>query len=128
MSGVWHEGQWYPHTGYQCRRCSHMVFPTDLKDQGYEYQCFFCDEDMFGFEVEPEKKLPRVMVARPMDGVVLNTALEYLLDDAGAVRVFDNQLRAEAYLQEQGVPYDEMFFWHFILCDGLPPEDGEAVE
>ena len=55
MSGVWHESRWYPATGYICRRCGHPVYESNLKEQGYKYQCFDCDEDMFVFEVEQEE-------------------------------------------------------------------------
>lgn len=126
MSGVWHDNRWYPHTGFVCRNCGHPVFPADLAGQGYEYQCFFCDEDMFGFEVDTEKSFPRVMVARPVDGITINEALEYLLDDTGQPRIFNNQLDAEAYLMAQSIPYDDLAFLYFIVCDGVPdaPENG----
>ena len=125
MSGVWYEGQWYAHTGYLCRKHGHPVFDSDLKERGYEYQCFHCDEDLFRFEVDLEKDCPRVMVARPVDGITLNTALEYLLDENDQPRIFKNQLLAEEYLQQRGIPYDDLAFLHFIMCDGLPEEEPE---
>ncbi len=51
MSGEWHDGKWYRYTGYICRRCGAPVFKSNLRKQGYKFQCFECDEDMFGFEV-----------------------------------------------------------------------------
>ena len=128
MSGVWYEGQWYPHTGYQCRRCGHPVFETDLKERGYEYQCFHCDEDWFGFEVDKERAFPRVVVARPVDGITLNTALEYLLDEKDEVIIFKNQLEAEAYLLERDVPEDDFLHLHFLIYDGVPEDDPEEEE
>ena len=125
MSGVWNEGQWYPHTGYQCRRCGHPVFESDLKEQSYEYQCFHCDEDMFIFEVDKEAAFPRVVVARPFEGISLNTELEYLLDENNELIIFNNQLEAEAYLLERGVPYDDLIHLHFLIHDGVPDEPEE---
>ncbi len=58
MSGIWHEGKWYAHTGFVCFRCGQPVYESDLKERGYSYQCFHCDEDMFSFEVEPEPAAP----------------------------------------------------------------------
>jgi DNA-directed RNA polymerase subunit RPC12/RpoP len=52
---IWHEGKWYPRTGYLCRRCGHPVYKTDLAERGYSYQCFECDEDLFSFEVMEEE-------------------------------------------------------------------------
>ena len=42
------------------------------------------------------------MVARPVNGITLNAALEYLLDDSGQRRVFQNQPEAEAFLLAHG--------------------------
>ena len=50
MSGIFHEGRWYEDTGLVCRRCKSPVYASDVP--GYRYQCFWCDEDLFFFEVE----------------------------------------------------------------------------
>jgi len=34
----------------RCRRCHKIVLWSDLKSQGYTYQCLDCDEDLFTFE------------------------------------------------------------------------------
>lgn len=81
MSGIFHEGRWYENTDMICRRCGRPVYDSDNPE--YRYQCFHCDEDFYSFEVEEQDALylPPVMVARPVDGITLNEALEYLLDD-----------------------------------------------
>ena len=79
MSGIFHEGRWYENTDMICRRCGRPVYDSDNPE--YCYQCFHCDEDFYSFEVEEQDALylPPVMVARPVDGITLNEALEYLL-------------------------------------------------
>ena len=47
----------YEVTGKVCRRCTARVYKTDNPKQGYSYQCFECDEDLFPFEVMPESHL-----------------------------------------------------------------------
>ena len=127
MSGVWYKGRWYESTGCLCRKCGHPVFPTDLKEGGYEYQCFHCDEDLFSFEVDEAKwGLHPVTVARPFDGVPLNGDLEYLLDENGEVIVFKTPLDAEAYLMERGVAYDDLLFYYLLVHDGVPEGEPEA--
>lgn len=97
MSGIFHEGRWYENTDMICRRCGRPVYDSDNPE--YCYQCFHCDEDFYSFEVEEQDALylPPVMVARPVDGITLNEALEYLLDDTGKTRIFQNQPEAEAF-------------------------------
>ena len=34
----------------RCNRCGMPVLTSDLREHGYEYQCVFCDEDLFEFE------------------------------------------------------------------------------
>jgi len=36
--------------GFCCRRCGGPLYKSELPQ--YAYQCFFCDEDFFSFEVE----------------------------------------------------------------------------
>ena len=87
MSGIFHEGRWYENTDMICRRCGRPVYDSDNPE--YRYQCFHCDEDFYSIEVEEQDALylPPVMVARPVDGITLNEALEYLLDDTGNKRI-----------------------------------------
>lgn len=120
MSGVWYEGNWFEHTGHQCRRCGHPVFESDLRTANYDYQCFHCNQHLFSFETDRETAFPRIVVARPFDGVTINTALEYLLDENDQIKVFGNQLEAESFLTDRGVQYDDLAFLHFIIYDGVP--------
>ena len=121
MSGVFYNGEWYENTGFVCRRCGNPVYESNLRE--YSYQCFHHDEDLFTIEVDKAKNPPRIIVARPFDGVTINTALEYLLDDKNELLIFNNQHEAEAYLLARGVPGEDLQFLHFIDYDGLPPED-----
>ena len=93
MSGIFHEGCWYENTDMICRRCGRPVYDSDNPE--YCYQCFHCDEDFYSFEVEEQDALylPPVMVARPVDGITLNEALEYLLDDTGKTRIFHVKIK-----------------------------------
>lgn len=102
MSGIFHEGRWYENTDMVCRRCGSPVYASDNPE--YSYQCFGCDEDFYSIEVDEQDAhyLPPVMVARPVNGITLNAALEYLLDDSGQRRVFQNQPEAEAFLLAHG--------------------------
>lgn len=102
MSGIFHEGRWYENTDMVCRRCGHPVYESDNPE--YSFQCFHCDEDLYSFEVTEQDAhyLPPVMVARPVDGITINEALEYLLDDNRKPRVFHNQPEAEAFLLAHG--------------------------
>ena len=81
MSGIFHEGRFYENTDMVCRRCGHQVYESDNPE--YRYQCFHCDEDLYSFEVTEQDGLylSPVMVARPVNGITVNEALEYLLDE-----------------------------------------------
>jgi len=115
MIGAIHYNVFYENTGFQCRRCGRPVYRSTVL--ACAYQCFACEKDFFDDEVEPlsASRNPRVMVARPVDGVTLNTALEMLLDDNNEVIVFDNKAEAEAYLLEHGVDAEEME--HMYFCE-----------
>lgn len=120
MSGVFYEGEWFENIGRVCNRCGNPVYKSTLPQ--YSYQCFHHDEDLFTFEVSEATTLPRVMVARPVDSITINTALEYILDATEEIRMFDNQPDAEVYLLSQGIPSEDLQFLHFIDCDGVPDE------
>nr|WP_304956982.1 hypothetical protein [uncultured Acetatifactor sp.] len=47
--------------------------------------------------------MTRVVAARPVDGITINSALEFLLDDNGEVRVFDSEEQARKFLTDAGV-------------------------
>lgn len=114
MSGVFHGGRWYENTDLICRRCGHPVYESDNPE--YSYQCFHCDEDLFAFETEEQDALylPPVMVARPVDGITINEALEYLLDDDQQPRIFANQPEAEAFLLCHGFSSDDLEDMYFV--------------
>ena len=58
--------------------------------------------------------MPPVMVARPVDGITLNEALEYLLDDTGKPRIFHNQPEAEAFLLSHGFTSEDLEYIYFV--------------
>ena len=123
MSGVWYNGQWYDNTGHICHRCGKPVYESDLPE--YVYQCFHHDEDLYSIEADEATAPPRIIVARPFDGVTINTALEYLLDDKNELLIFTGQPEAEEYLLSHGIPEDSLCFLHFIDYDGVPEDDPE---
>ena len=47
--------------------------------------------------------MSKAIVARPVNGITLNGDLEFLLDDAGKVRVFDSPEEAKSFLIASGV-------------------------
>ena len=114
MSGSFHDGRWYENTDMICRRCGSPVYESDNPE--YSYQCFYCDEDLYSFEAEEQDAhyMPPVMVARPVDGITLNEALEYLLDDTGNTRIFHNQPEAEAFLLSHGFTSEDLEYIYFV--------------
>lgn len=114
MSGIFHEGRWYENTDMICRRCGQPVYESENPE--YSYQCFHCDEDLYSFEAEEQDAyyLPAVMAARPVDGITINETLEYLLDDAGKPRIFQNQAQAEAFLLCHGYTSEDLEYIYFV--------------
>lgn len=114
MSGIFHEGRFYENTDMVCHRCGHPVYESDNPE--YRYQCFYCDEDMYSFEVREQDGLylPPVMVARPVDGITVNEALEYLLDENEKPRIFANQPEAEGFLLAQGIDGEALEHFYFV--------------
>ena len=114
MSGIFYEGRWYENTGLICRRCGQPVYESDNPE--YRYQCFHCDEDLYSFEAEERDALylPQVMVARPVDSIPLNETLEYLLDDCGKPRIFQNQGEAEEFLLSHGFSSGGLEHLYFV--------------
>lgn len=49
MSGIFREGRFHENTDMVCRRCGQPVYESDNPE--YSYQCFYCDEDLYSFEV-----------------------------------------------------------------------------
>lgn len=114
MSGIFYEGHWYENTDMVCKLCGNPVYQSDNAE--YSYQCFRCDEDLYSFEVEKQAcpYLPKVAVARPVNGIALNGGLEYLLDESREIRVFHNQPEAEMFLLANGFISEDLEFLYFV--------------
>lgn len=54
-----------------------------------------------------------IAVCRPLDGITLNTEVEYLLDDAGEIKKFEDVDTAKEWLREHGVTEGIMEFFMF---------------
>lgn len=52
--------------------------------------------------------MSKVIIGRPVNGITLNGALEFLLDDNSEVRMFDSQEQAKSFLTDAGVGPDEL--------------------
>ena len=52
--------------------------------------------------------MSKAVVARPVDGITINTELEFLLDGDGQVRTFDSPERARLSLSAAGVEPEEL--------------------
>lgn len=52
--------------------------------------------------------MSKAVVARPVNGITINSELEFLLDDSGAVLVFDSQEQARSFLTAAGVEPEEL--------------------
>ena len=50
----------------------------------------------------------KVVIGRPVNGITLNSGREFLLDDTGAVKVFDNPEQAIAFLVAAGMEPEEL--------------------
>lgn len=50
----------------------------------------------------------KVVIGRPVNGITLNSEREFLLDDMGAVRVFDSPEQAVAFLVAAGMEPEEL--------------------
>lgn len=121
MSGIFHDGHWYGSTNKVCKFCGSPAYQSDHAE--YSYQCFRCDEDLYSFEVTERDGLylPKVVVARPVNGIALNGGLEYLLDESKEIRVFHNQPEAETFLLANGFTSEDLEFLYFVevVNDGL---------
>ena len=58
--------------------------------------------------------MSKVAVARPIDGITLNSEMEFLLDDSGEVRVFDSEEQAKVFLIAAGVGSEELRHMVFV--------------
>lgn len=117
MSGIFVDGKWYENADMKCRKCGSPVYESDNPE--YVYQCFACDEDLYSFETEEQDPhyFPRVMVARPVDGITINEQLEYLLNpDTKEPEIFASQADAEAWLTALGYHMEELEHFYFVEC------------
>ena len=62
--------------------------------------------------------MSQVVVARPIDGITINSELEFLLNDSGAVRVFDSPKQARTFLADAGVDPEELRHMTFMESCG----------
>ena len=62
--------------------------------------------------------MDRVVVGRPVNGIPLNGGREFLLDDTGAVRVFDSPEQAIAFLIAAGMEPEELRHMTIITNGG----------
>ena len=52
--------------------------------------------------------MSKAVVARPVNGITINTELEFLLDDDGKIRMFDSPEQARSFLTAAGVEPEEL--------------------
>lgn len=64
-----------------------------------------------------------VAVCRPLEGITLNTEVEYVLDDDGEIKEFEDVKTAEEWLREHGVTEEIMEFLMFVNA-----ENGELMK
>lgn len=58
----------------------------------------------------------KTIVCRPVNGIMINGELEFLLDDCGKVKVFDGPEQAKSFLIVNGVDVEELR--HMSIMDG----------
>lgn len=63
--------------------------------------------------------MSKAVVARPIDGITINTALEFLLDDDGEVRMFDSPEQAKSFLTAAGVEPEELHHMTIMESCGI---------
>ena len=71
--------------------------------------------------------MSQVVVARPIDGITINSELEFLLDDSGAVRVFDSPEQARSFLADAGVGPEELRHMTFMESCGTCRRCGSSL-
>jgi hypothetical protein len=67
----------------------------------------------------------KCVVARNINGIALNS-FEYLLDDDGEIKVFDDIGQALSFLKDAGATDEDVYFYQFFNYDKL--ENGEFEE
>ncbi len=61
----------------------------------------------------------KIIVGRPVDGITINDALEFLLDDCGAVRLFNCPEEARSFLIAAGVGSEELRHMTFMEIQNI---------
>ena len=64
-----------------------------------------------------------VVVCRPLEGITINTEVEYVLDDDGEIKEFEDVETAEEWLREHGVTEEIMELLFFVNA-----ENGELIK
>jgi len=64
-----------------------------------------------------------VAVCRPLEGITINTEVEYVLDDDGEIKEFEDVETAEEWLKEHGVTEEIMEYLMFVNA-----ENGELIK
>ena len=64
--------------------------------------------------------MSKAVVARPVDGITINTELEFLLDDDGKIRMFDSPEQAKSFLFAAGVEPEELRHMTIMESCGSP--------
>lgn len=100
-----------------CQRCKTSVWQTNTP--GYLFQCLVCDEDLYEFETKGQdpRYMPRVIIGRHVHDITLNNQLEFIMDNEGNERIFDNQPQAEEFLLSVGFDTEDLEFMYFIEID-----------
>lgn len=110
MSGVIYNGEYMENVDYVHIPCSHYVYEGNAG-----YYCVKCGKTVADEELnEGPDTMPKVMIARNVNGISINGAVEFLLDEHGDRRLFDNQAIAEGFLLLNGIPMDELDSYYYL--------------
>lgn len=71
--------------------------------------------------------MSKAIVARPVDGITINTELEFLLDNDGEVRIFDNQEQARLFLTAAGIEPEELHHMTIMESCGICCQCGSPL-
>lgn len=71
--------------------------------------------------------MSHVVVARPINSITINSELEFLLNDSGAVRVFDSPYQAGLFLADAGVGPEELRHMTFMESCGTCCRCGDPL-
>ena len=69
----------------------------------------------------------KVVIGRPVNGISINSSLEFVLNDDGAVWYFDSIEQAREVLRQNGVPDEEMGFYTFLYSCGVCSQCGAPL-